>query len=398
MNRIKEIEARLAAIKQEIEQRGDAMTAAEIDALEQETTQLTEERAGLIAAAEKRNGILDNIAKGAGVVVRSFQQTENGGNNAPENPSASPEYRSAWLKNIAVRSGISLLGDMTVEERAAFTATTANSSAVVPPATLNMIIDLVESMSPMLEDAEHSGMTSGFGVPRRKAIKQGDAKGVAEGAANDDEENEFDLLSLEGIEIKKHAVLSRKMKFKSIDAFETWLVNELAERIAVAKNRVIRDRLDGSAPAGGSAIANAGIAAGNILTGQAYTDAAIRGMFALLKGKGERVIYANNKTIWNNLAGIVDGNKNKLFVPNSMVDPIVAGRIYGASVKVDNEIADNVIYLGTKGQVIANDYDELEIFSAIEPKTANEVKTAYSLFDAGLKNPESFVKATFVTA
>ena len=64
--RIKEIEARLAAIKQEIEQRGDAMTAAEIDALEQETTQLTEERAGLIAAAEKRNGILDNIAKGAG--------------------------------------------------------------------------------------------------------------------------------------------------------------------------------------------------------------------------------------------------------------------------------------------------------------------------------------------
>ena len=241
-------------------------------------------------------------------------------------------------------------------------------------------------------------MTSGFGVPRRKSIKAGDAKGVAEGTANDDEENEFDLLSLEGIEIKKHAVLSRKMKFKSIDAFEAWLVNELAERIAVAKNRVIRNRLDGVAPDGGSAIAGAGIATANILTGQKYTDAAIRGMFALLKGKGERVIYANNKTIWNNLAGIEDGNKNKLFVPNSMVDPITAGRIYGASVKVDNEIADNVIYLGTKGQVIANDYDELEIFSAIEPKTANEVKTAYSLFDAGLKNPESFVKATFATA
>ena len=81
--RIKEIEARLAAIKQEIEQRGDAMTAAEIDALEQETTQLTEERAGLIAAAEKRNGILDNIAKGAGVVSRSFQQNNGDGDTAP---------------------------------------------------------------------------------------------------------------------------------------------------------------------------------------------------------------------------------------------------------------------------------------------------------------------------
>ena len=84
--RIKEIEARLAAIKQEIEQRGDAMTAAEIDALEQETTQLTEERAGLIAAAEKRNGILDNIAKGAGIVSRSFQQNNGDDNAAPDDP------------------------------------------------------------------------------------------------------------------------------------------------------------------------------------------------------------------------------------------------------------------------------------------------------------------------
>ena len=391
--RIKEIEARLAAIKQEIEQRGDAMTTAEIDALEQETTQLTEERAGLIAAAEKRNGILDNIAKGAGVVVRTFEQKKDG--DTPKDPASTPEYRSAWLKNLAVRGGVNLLGDMTAEERAAFTATTANSSAVVPPATMNKIIDLVESMSPMLEDATPSGMTSGFSVPRRKSIKSGDAKGVAEGTANDDEENEFELLSLEGIEIKKHVVLSRKMKFKSIDAFEAWLVNELAERIAVAKNRVIRNRLDGVAPDGGSVIAGAGIAEGNILTEQQYTDAAIRAMFAKLKGKGERVIYANANTIWNKIAGIEDGEHRKLFVPNSMVDPVVAGRVYGASVKVDNEIAADVIYVGTKGQVLANDYDDLEIFSAVEPKTANEIKTGYSLFDAGLQNPESFVKATF---
>lgn len=46
--RIKEIEARLAAIKQDIEARGESMTAEEINALEQETAQLTEERAGLL--------------------------------------------------------------------------------------------------------------------------------------------------------------------------------------------------------------------------------------------------------------------------------------------------------------------------------------------------------------
>lgn len=399
MNRIEEINARLAAIRADMEQRADALTEAEISAYETEVQNLTTERAGLIASAERRNNLLSRIAQGVeGAAVRTFGNGDAGGESrAAANPAESPEYRRAWLKNLAIRDGVPLFGEMTAEERAAFTTTTANTPSVVPPVTLNMIIDLVESLSPMLDDAQVTGMTQGFGVPRRKSITKGDANGVAEGTANDDEENEFDLLSLDGIEIKKHVVITRKMKFKSIDAFESWLVNELAARIAVAKNRVIRNRLDGAAPAGGSAVANAGIAAANILTGQSYTDAAIRGMFALLKGNGERVVYANNKTIWNNLAGIEDGNHVKLFVPNSMVDPIVAGRIYGASVKVDNEIADNVVYLGTKGAVLANDYDELTILNAIEPKTANEIKTAYALFDAGLKNPESFVKATFRT-
>lgn len=397
MNRIEEINARLAAIRADMEQRADALTEAEISAYETEVQNLTTERAGLIASAERRNNLLSRIAQGVeGAVVRTFSGGDAGSESrAAANPAESPEYRRAWLKNLAIRDGVPLFGEMTAEERAAFTTTTANSSAVVPPATLNMIIDLVESLCPMLEDAQVTGMTQGFGVPRRRGITQGDAKGVAEGTANDDEQNDFDLLSLDGIEIKKHVVITRKMKFKSIDAFESWLVNELAQRVAVGKNRVIRNRLDGVAPAGGSAVANAGIAAANILTGQSYTDAAIRGMFALLKGNGERVVYANNKTIWNNLAGIEDGNHVKLFVPNSMVDPIVAGRIYGASVKVDNEIGDDVVYLGVKGAVLANDYDELTIFNAIEPKTANEIKTAYALFDAGLKNPESFVKATF---
>ena len=398
MNRIEEINARLAEIRADMERRADALTEAEIAAYETEVQNLTTERAGLMASVERRRNLLNQIAQGVeGTVVRTFRNADGSESRAAANPVESPEYRRAWLKNLAVRDGVPLFGEMTAEERSAFTTTTANTAAVVPPVTLNMIIDLVESLCPMLDDAQVTGMTQGFGVPRRKGINAGDAKGVAEGTANDDEENEFDLLSLEGIEIKKHVVITRKMKFKSIDAFESWLVNELAERVAVAKNRVIRNRLDGVAPAGGSAVANAGIAAANILTNQTYGDAAIRGMFALLKGNGERVVYANNKTIWNNLAGIEDGNHVKLFVPNSMVDPIVAGRIYGASVKVDNEIADNVVYLGVKGAVMANDYDDLTIFNAIEPKTANEIKTAYSLFDAGLKNPESFVKATFKT-
>lgn len=143
--RIKEIEARLAAIKQEIEQRGDAMTAAEIDALEQETTQLTEERAGLIAAAEKRNGILDNIAKGAGIVSRSFQQNNGDDNAAPDDPFGTPEYRSAWLKNIRRLP----LNDA---EKRAFSNASGAGAEVIPTQTANEIISKVKTLAPMLNE------------------------------------------------------------------------------------------------------------------------------------------------------------------------------------------------------------------------------------------------------
>ena len=197
------------------------------------------------------------------------------------------------------------------------------------------------------------------------------------------------------MELKKHVVITRKMSWTSIDAFEEWLTRHLADRLMAAKERHIRARLNGEAPDGGSMNTGAGIATENVLTGQAYTDAAIAAIMAKLKGKGEKVVYANSTTIWSKLALIKDEEGRKLFVPNSMGNPVVQGRIYGAEIKQDDTIADNVVYFGVKGQILANDFEELYIHSAIEPKTLNTIVTAYSLFDAALQNPKAFVKATF---
>ena len=308
----------------------------------------------------------------------------------------SPEYRTAWLKNIAVRNdGTKIFGEMTEVEQRAYMHTTENTGAVVPVEIMNKIIDLVDSEAPMLADAEMSNMVRGFGVPRLKEIAAGDAKGVAEGTANEDEEDVFDLLTLDGVEIKKHVIITRKMQFQSIEAFEGWLVQHLGKRIRVAKERLILARLDGTAPEGGSIEAGAKIAAANVVTGLEYTDTAILGLFAKLHPAGERVVYANNATIWGHLVGIKGGDGAKLFVPDSMGDPTVQGRIYGAKVKADPNLADNVVYIGVKGQILANNFDDLFVFSAIEPKTANTITTGYSLFDAGLQDPKGFVKATF---
>ena len=78
-----------------------------------------------------------------------------------------------------------------------------------------------------------------------------------------------------------------------------------------------------------------------------------------------------------------------------MADPVTQGRIYGGLVKKDNNIADNVAYVGIPRQILANNFEELFINHAMDPKTFEDIVAGYSLFDAGLENPLSFVKVTF---
>ncbi len=385
---------------EELETRADEILTemesedADLTALEAEARDISAEMEA--RSQERRRGeIRRSIAAGNGRTIRSMMEDPTTPQRTEYNES-SPEYRSAWLKNVAICAGRNLFGEMTEEERAAFTHTTANSGNVVPTDILNRIVELVESSAPMYDDAAKSNMTRGFGVPRHTGTTKGDAKGVAEGTANpDDAQEAFDLLSLSGIELKKTIVISRKMQFQSIDAFADWVVNNLSERIAVAREQTIIARLDGTAPDGGSAVSNAGIDADNILTNQNYTDAAIRSIMGKLKGVGVRIVYANSTTIWEHLAGIADDQSRKLFVPNSMEDPIIAGRIYGVLVKVDENLPDNVVYFTVRKKLLCNDYIDTEIFHSMDPKTAADVVLGYALFDAGLENPKSAVKATF---
>lgn len=378
-----QVESRMSAIHQLLAQEG-----ADVDALSHEVDLLEarqEELSAQTRGAEARAALMQRVAGGqTGNVVRTFGAPE-GQQEARSYTLESPEYRSAWLKRLAVRDGEYLFGEPTAEERDAFTFLTSNTPALVPTVTLNRIVELVESTYPMYADAQKGQMTSGFSIPRHKAITAGDAKAVAEGAANDDEQDTFDLLTLTGVEIKKHLVISRKMKWQSIDAFESWVVTHIAERIGVAKETRILAQLDN---------VTYGIAAGNKVASTAADDAGIRALLAKIKGQGAAVVYANNATIWNRLAGIEQGDGTKAFIVNSMVDPVTQGRIYGREVKLDDNLADDVVYIGIPRYLLANDFEALYMNHAMDPKTFEDIVAGYSLFDAGLENPESWVKTT----
>ena len=136
-----------------------------------------------------------------------------------------------------------------------------------------------------------------------------------------------------------------------------------------------------------------GMAAANKITGT-LSDAEIRKAFGLLGVNGEKIVYANNATIWNNIAGLEGSDGAKLFIPDSMSDPKTAGRIYGSRVREDNNLADGVLYIIVRGQLLCNQFSPVEVIPQVEPKTLNRIYTGYSLFDAALENPTGAVKYT----
>ena len=64
MKTLKDIEARLAQIKNELNTRGAELTEAEIAAFETEVGDLQEQRQALLDSAEKRKKLLEKIANG----------------------------------------------------------------------------------------------------------------------------------------------------------------------------------------------------------------------------------------------------------------------------------------------------------------------------------------------
>ena len=378
-----ELKSRLDELRS-IGENPETRSAEELEQLAEERQLIDEVLTERRAEAAREQLRRDNVA--GGVVGSNLMASKPVMENRKTYGPDSPEYRSAWLKNMAVREGVHLLGEMNAEEREAWTHTTANTTAVVPTVTMNRIVELVESMYPIYNDAQKSAMTQGFEIPRHKTIAQGDAAATNEGAANDDEKDTFDYLPLSGVEIKKHLVISRKMKWQSIDAFEDWIVGHLAERIGVAKEtRILSQLVD----------ATYGIANANIATGVEATDANIRAKLALVKGMGAKVVYANAYTIWNIFAGINDGAGNKAFIPSPKADPVTQGVMYGFTVKLDDNLDNKVMLAGIPGKIIANNFEDLFINHAMDPKTFEEIIAGYSLFDAGLENPLSFVKVTF---
>lgn len=378
--RIKEIEARLAAIKKEIEERGDAMKAEEIDALEKETKELTEERAGLIAAAEKRNGILDNIAKGGGVSVRSFGKKEED-NTDPDDPFGTPEYRSAWLKNLRRLP-------LTDAEKRAYANASGTGAEVVPTQTANEIISKVKKLAPMLNEVTLLHVKGAV-----KFVVEGtnnDAAIHTENAAITPAADTLTTVTLSGYEIVKLVQISDTVMTMSIAAFESWIVGMLAEAIA----RKVEDFFingTGTSQPKGIDKANTWDATNSVTVGASasLTAANVQTLIGLLNAGYDRnaKFVMSKRTLFTDFMPLQDTSKNHIVT--------VQGNryfVYGYPVLLSDYVKEHEAFLGDFKKVCANLAESINVKNAYDIDTNSYKYSGIAIFDCQPAIGEAFVK------
>lgn len=187
MNRRKEIEQRLAAIKAELETRGAEMNAEEIKALEEEVTALQEERATIDAAAEQRNNLLTRLAEGkadnngnAPTVLRSFGAMD-GSQTAEQRAAAEDKYGTMQYRK-AFMDYVTRGVEMPVEYRQDAVTKTTDVGAVIPTVVLNQIIEKLETAGNILALVTRTAYKGGVSIP--KSTAKPTASWVNEGAGS----------------------------------------------------------------------------------------------------------------------------------------------------------------------------------------------------------------------
>ena len=209
--RLNEIETRLSAIAQELEQ-----DDADVEALERETRALKEEKDAIVQDAERRRKLREQIAAGGGRVVRTFGEE---GREERTYGVETPEYRSAWLRNL---QGL----ELTVEERAAVTA-----SAAIPTQTMNKIIHRLE-LTPLIQAVDVTYIPGNVTYPIEKTVNA--VSWVEMGTAATDSADAIDSITLGAYKLIKTVEITADVKAMAIDAFEDWLVARLGNKLSVA--------------------------------------------------------------------------------------------------------------------------------------------------------------------
>ena len=204
-----------------------------IDALEREVSELQKRLGEMDDQVQRRNALKAQVAGGGGTTVRRFSPGLQGVQKSFGVDS--PEYRSAWLKNLQGK-------ELTAQERAAVTA-----SAAIPTETMNMIVHRLE-LVPLISAVDVTYIPGNVTFPVADTVNP--ASWVAMDAASTDSADTLKSITLAAYKLIKTVEITADVKAMAIPAFESWIVSSLANQIEAAVDLAILTG-DGSSKATG---------------------------------------------------------------------------------------------------------------------------------------------------
>ena len=332
-----------------------------------------------------------------GEVVASFNMAPQGMSDAQKFDAKSDLYNIAFAKAIK--------GDkMTAAETECFelvntyTHTTQNTGVVVPETFAKGIWDIVEADYPLWADVSKTFVNGNASII--KSTNSTEAAWYDEDTATGDGTDSFGVLQLGGCELSRAITVTYKLKEMAVEDFIPFIQRKLAEKMGAGLGYGV-SRGKGQPGVGDSfkpepmGVVTALLAETNTpqvlsYTAGSLTYSKLTAQRALIKrGSAGLAYYCNPKTMWGELANVVDDNGRPIMI----ADPITGGvmRMFGIVVKADDSLLDGQILLGNAKQGYAANVNK-----AITLETENHAKArttdycGYAIVDGGVLATDMF--------
>ena len=311
-------------------------------------------------------------------------------------------YLRAWAADMQGRS-------MTAQERRVFkevnakfnkqfeneyTHDTNNTAILIPNTVAKGIWSRAAESHPLYADAKKFNVNGTLTIKKHTGIVAGDAAWYDEDTPTEDEQNAWGELNLTGWELSKAVTVTWKLRAMAMEEFIPYIIEELGKRIGAALGNAAVNGKGASAkqPEGVITALEAEDDTPQIVTytGE-LTYAIMTSAFARLHSSyvPGSAVYANNETIWNKLANIMDKNGRPLFVADAIEGGV--GRIFGKVVKPDDAIPNGGVVIGDPGNGLAFNINEpLSITTEDHAKQRKTDYVAYTVTDGGVTDTKAF--------
>ena len=391
MTRSEEIEIRLAEIEKELRSKeAENKTEEELATIEAEIRSLQDERSGILKAAEKRASLEKTIAEGRTGVDITPNFLNGGKKEMPEERTfdvASAEYRAAWLKNIR---GMELSD---IEKRTITTAANSAGSAI-PTTTANKIVEKVKQYCPILNKIELLSVKGSVTVPAEGTTA--DAQKHTQGAAITADDDTLLNVTVAGFEVTKLVTISKSVMTMSIDAFENWLVNKIARKVADKLGALVFNGTGTGEAQGVNAITWGATNSITVAKTAALSEANVTGVVALMNGGyfADAEWYMSSTTFFADFHPLMNNSKNNVVTESNGVY-----RVMGKPVNFDERITTHEAILGDfyRGY-IGNMAEDVNVTSQFVTRENAFDFLGCAIFDGKVQAVEAFVKIAKATA